>query len=51
MFSTYSLSRGLDLSFAGALLHIYGIWIVVHLWDGALARGSVTFDRGESFQK
>jgi hypothetical protein len=22
-----------DLTFLGALLHIYGIWIIVHLWD------------------
>jgi hypothetical protein len=22
-----------NLSFMGALIHIYGIWIVVHLWD------------------
>jgi hypothetical protein len=23
----------IDLSFIGALRHIYGIWIIVHVWD------------------
>ena len=29
-----------DLSFWGALLHIYGIWIIVHLWDLVVIDGS-----------
>jgi hypothetical protein len=26
---------GVDLTFAGALVHLYGIWVVVHVWDFA----------------
>jgi hypothetical protein len=28
-----SSTEHLDLSFLGTLIHIYGIWIIVHLWD------------------
>lgn len=26
-------TRGVDISFLDALVHIYGIWIIVHIWD------------------
>lgn len=30
----YAATRlGIDLSFLGAVRHIYGIWVIVHLWD------------------
>ncbi len=34
--STLIASQGIDLTFAGALIHIYGVWIIVHVWDFAV---------------
>lgn len=32
--STFVAARAdIDLSFLGAALHLYGVWVVVHLWD------------------
>ncbi|MCW5879066.1 MAG: hypothetical protein KIS80_09415 [Anaerolineales bacterium] len=34
--STYQATRSIDLTFWGALVHIYSVWVVVHLWDFAV---------------
>jgi len=29
-------SQGIELTFIGAFIHIYGVWIIVHVWDFAV---------------
>jgi hypothetical protein len=34
--SAFLVSRGIDLSFLGALIHLYIVWLVVHIYDFAV---------------